>query len=104
LDDTAIFGKLESIEARVAALNRRYAAIAAALMRSEERAALRSKQPEPLVPFDQRETVSVNEALAAGPYGRTTLYKMIKKGVVRTIKVGSSTRIVRKTLPGHGGV
>ena len=54
----------------------------------------------PFIPLSQRRTVSIEEACRLVPVGKTRLYAWIKKGRVRSIKVGKSRRIVLETLPG----
>ncbi len=54
------------------------------------------------IPFRERRTCTVAEAIAAVPMGRTKCYELIKRGEVKVIKVGSATRVIIETLPGYG--
>jgi hypothetical protein len=56
-----------------------------------------------LIPFTQRRTCSVREALAAIPASRSLFYKMVKNGRIKTIKLGASTRVLVRSLPGFEG-
>jgi hypothetical protein len=55
---------------------------------------------ETIIPFNQRATCSVPEALAAIPASRSLFYKMVRRGRIKTIKVGAATRVLVKSLPG----
>jgi excisionase family DNA binding protein len=55
------------------------------------------------VPVFERKTCSVDEACKLIPVGKTRLYALIAKGVIDSIKVGRSRRIVIASLPGFEG-
>jgi hypothetical protein len=57
-----------------------------------------------MVPFRLRETCSVREALVIIPLGRTKFYELVAEGVIKTIKIGRTTRVVIRTLPGFSEV
>jgi excisionase family DNA binding protein len=52
------------------------------------------------VPIFERKTCSVAEACKLIPVGKTRLYALVAKGVIESIKVGKSRRIVIASLPG----
>jgi hypothetical protein len=62
----------------------------------------RFRQSETVVPFAQRTTCTVEEAIRAVPISRSKLYDLIRKGVVKKIKIGAMTRIIIRSLPGFG--
>jgi hypothetical protein len=62
----------------------------------------RFRQSERVVPFAERTTCTVEEAIRAVPISRSKLYDLIRRGVVEKIKIGTMTRIVIASLPGHG--
>jgi hypothetical protein len=62
----------------------------------------RFRQSETVVPFAERTTCTVTEAIRAVPISRTKLYELIRKGVVKKIKIGAMTRIIIRSLPGFG--
>jgi hypothetical protein len=68
-----------------------------------QRPALRANEFEPVIPFAQRRTCSVPEALAAIPASRSLFYKLVRAGRIKTIKLGASTRVLIETLPGFEG-
>ena len=62
----------------------------------------RFRQSATLVPFAERTTCTVEEAIRAVPISRSKLYDLIRKGIVEKIKIGAMSRIVIRSLPGHG--
>jgi hypothetical protein len=62
----------------------------------------RFRQSETVVPFAERTTCTVEEAIRAVPISRSKLYDLIRKGIVQRIKIGAMSRIVIRSLPGHG--
>jgi hypothetical protein len=60
------------------------------------------RQSETIVAFGERRTCTVEEAIRAVPISRSKLYDLIRKGVVEKIKIGAMSRIVIRSLPGHG--
>lgn len=50
------------------------------------------------VPFAERAALSVREASAYAGIGRTTLYDLIEKQVLRSVKVGSRRLVLRESL------
>jgi hypothetical protein len=62
----------------------------------------RFRQSETVIPFAERTTCTVEEAIRAVPISRSKLYDLIRKGLVEKIKIGAMSRIVIRSLPGHG--
>jgi hypothetical protein len=60
------------------------------------------QQLETVVPFGERRTCTVEEAIRAVPISRSKLYQLIREGVVQKLKIGTMTRILIASLPGHG--
>jgi hypothetical protein len=52
------------------------------------------------VPIFERRTCSVAEACRLIPVGKTRLYALMARGVVESIKIGKSRRVVIASLPG----
>jgi excisionase family DNA binding protein len=52
------------------------------------------------VPIPERKTCSVDEACKLIPISRTRFYALVAKGVIESIKVGRSRRVVIASLPG----
>ncbi|MCW6512128.1 helix-turn-helix domain-containing protein [Lichenifustis flavocetrariae] len=50
------------------------------------------------LPFEERLTCTVRDALEATSIGRTTLYGLIKRGQIKTAKLGTRTLIDVKSL------
>jgi hypothetical protein len=63
---------------------------------------LQKRPREAIIPFAERRTCSVPEALAAIPASRSLFYKMVRAGRIKIVKVGASTRVLIETLPGFG--
>lgn len=56
-----------------------------------------------MVPFREKLTCTVNEAIGASGVGRTTLYRLIGEKRIRTIKIGTRTLIdVRSMMSALG--
>jgi hypothetical protein len=72
------------------------------LSSTEGRVRKRFRQSETVVPFAERTTCTVEEAIRAVPISRSKLYDLIRKGIVEKIKIGAMSRIVIRSLPGHG--
>jgi hypothetical protein len=72
------------------------------LSSAEGRVRKRFRQSETVVPFAERTTCTVEEAIRAVPISRSKLYDLIRKGIVEKIKIGAMSRIVIRSLPGHG--
>lgn len=50
------------------------------------------------VPLAERAALSVREASAYAGIGRTTLYDLIEKQVLRSVKVGSRRLVLRQSI------
>ena len=72
-----------------------------ALLRNPGSIRMRSKSPHPEVakiPFRERIRCSISEACYVGSLGRTTVYKLISTGQIKTVKVGRRTLVSVKSL------
>jgi len=50
------------------------------------------------VPFSERLTVPINEALRATGIGRTKLYQLISEGKIEVVKIGTRSLVTTRSL------